>query len=84
MEIGPHHPTSSFVLSSEALSFSPVIESVFPKLIRDIMCFSPRVPYIVLLLITKDDIGPATTSICMLEGIPDACRAEHSAVDSIW
>ena len=38
---GPDHPTSSFVLSSEALSFFPVIESVFQKFIRYIMCFSP-------------------------------------------
>ena len=38
----------------------------------------------VLLLSTKDAIGPATISICMLEGSPDACRAEHSAVYSIW
>ena len=38
----------------------------------------------VLLLSTKDDIGPATISICGLEGSHDACRADHSAVDSIW
>ena len=29
MKSGPDHPTSSFVLSSEALSFFPVIESFF-------------------------------------------------------
>ena len=38
----------------------------------------------VLLLITKDDIGPATIYICVLEGSPDACRLEHSAVYYIW
>ena len=38
----------------------------------------------VLLLITKDDIGHATIFISVLEGSPDACRAEHSAVYSIW
>ena len=38
----------------------------------------------VLLLITKDDIGPVTISVCVLEGSPDACRADHSAVYSIW
>ena len=38
----------------------------------------------VLLLITKDDIGPATIFICLLEGSTDACRAEHSAIYSIW
>ena len=38
----------------------------------------------VLLLSTKDDIGPATISICVLEGNHDACRAEQSAVYSIW
>ena len=41
MKSGPGHPTSSFVLSSESLSFFPVIESVFQKFIRDIICFSP-------------------------------------------
>ena len=41
MKSGPDHPNSSFVLSSEALTFVPVIESVFQKFIRDIMCFSP-------------------------------------------
>ena len=38
----------------------------------------------VLLLSTKDDIGPATISVCALEGSPDVCRADHNAVYSIW
>ena len=45
---GSDNHTYSFVLSSEALSLFPVIESFFPKSIRDIMCFSPLVPYMVL------------------------------------
>ena len=41
MKSGPKHPTSSFVISSEALSCFPVIESFFPKFVRAIMCFRP-------------------------------------------
>ena len=37
----PYHPTYSFVLSSESLSFFPVIESVLTRFIRAIMCFRP-------------------------------------------
>ena len=36
---GTENPTSKCFLSSEALSCFPVIESVFPKFIRAIMCF---------------------------------------------
>ena len=84
MKSEPENPTSSFVLSSESISCFPVIELVFPKFIRSIMCFRPLVSYIVLLLSHKDASGPAIISLCILEGIPDACRAEKSACDSIW
>ena len=33
---------------------------------------------------TKDASGPATISLCILEGSPDACRVEKIAADSIW
>ena len=84
MKSGPDHPTSGFVLSSEALSCLPVIESVFPKFIRAIMCFRPWVLYIVLLLSPKYSSGPETISLCILEGSPYAFRAEQSSGDSIW
>ena len=38
---GPENRTSSFVLSSESLSFFSVIESVLPKFIEAIMYFRP-------------------------------------------
>ena len=41
MNSGTDNPTYRFVISIEDLSFFPMIESVFPKFIRDIICFSP-------------------------------------------
>ena len=66
MKSDPEHPTSSFVLSSEALSCFPVIESGFPKFVRAMMCFRPLVPYIFLLLIPKDASIPSNIYICIL------------------
>ena len=80
---GPEHPASSFVLSSYALSYFPVIESVLPKFIRAIVCFRPLVLYIVLFFSFKDASGPATISFCISEGSPGSCRSEQSAGDSI-
>ena len=61
-----------------------MIESVFLKFIRYIMCFRPWVPHVVLLLSTKDASGPATISHCIWEGSPDACSTEQSSGDYIW
>ena len=41
VKIGPENPTSYFVLSSEALSCFPVIESVLPNFTISIICFRP-------------------------------------------
>ena len=81
---GTENLTSIFVLSSEAISCYPVIESFSSKLIRSIMCFRPWVTYIVLLLSPKDASGSSTIQILMLEGRPGACRAEHSTGDYIY
>ena len=83
MNSEPWQPISSLCASIDSLRCCPVMQSIFLRLIRSIICLAPCVPYRDSIFSPRRDEGTETMYICVFDGGNDACRELHRARDSI-